>query len=55
LKTGDFVERKNGNVERKKAKDYAKDSVIAGAANADPGVSHQRLIPLFFIWLTGSV
>jgi hypothetical protein len=36
LKSGDFVERKNGNVERKKVKKYAKDSAIAGAANANP-------------------
>jgi hypothetical protein len=35
VKSGEFVKRKNGNVERKKAKDYAKDSAIAGAANAN--------------------
>ena len=35
LNSGNYVKRKNGNVERKKAKDYAKDSAIAGAANAN--------------------
>jgi hypothetical protein len=36
LNSGNYVKRKNGNVERKKAKDYAKDSAIAGAVNSDP-------------------
>jgi hypothetical protein len=36
LNSGNYVKRKNGNVERKKAKDYAKDSAIKQAVNADP-------------------
>ena len=44
LNSGNYVKRKNGNVERKKAKDYAKDSAIKQAVNADPGGDWPRFI-----------